>query len=375
MTAPVQTSAQLVTDSRLKAFRLCKRKHFYAYELGRRPIVDAEALRFGSLWHAGLEGWWSWWRDIKPPEGPGAVETALAAIRRYAEGLPDDAGVDEWDLARAEALLLGYHERWALAMWDWEVLAVEERFEAPLVNPVSGQPSRTFRLGGKIDALARHRETSEVWLVEHKTAGGDISPASDYWPRLRIDGQVSMYYVGAEALGHRVAGCLYDVVRKPQLRPLLATPESERKMTQGKKCKVCKGAGTDAGTNLSPCDECRGSGWAEAPRLYANQRAEDETLDEYKARLQADIAADPNAYFQRAELVRLETDLEEHRRDVWITARHLRDCQLAEAWPRNPDACTQFNRRCPYFDTCTGAASIEDDGLYRNTVQHEELAR
>ena len=35
---------------------------------------------------------------------------------------------------------------------------------------------------------------------------------------------------GAAALGHDVAGCLYDVICKPGLRPLKATPVEARKL-------------------------------------------------------------------------------------------------------------------------------------------------
>ena len=43
-----------------------------------------------------------------------------------------------------------------------------------------------------------------------------------------IDGQVSGYYVGASTLGYEVDVCLYDVIRKPTIRPYKATPEESR---------------------------------------------------------------------------------------------------------------------------------------------------
>jgi hypothetical protein len=57
------------------------------------------------------------------------------------------------DVVRAEELLRGYHVRWAGESYD--VLAVEATFSAPLVNPDSRAPSKTWSLGGKIDAIAR----------------------------------------------------------------------------------------------------------------------------------------------------------------------------------------------------------------------------
>lgn len=51
----------VVTNSRIRCFQTCRRKHYYEYELGieRQDEEEREALYFGSLWHAGLNCWWS----------------------------------------------------------------------------------------------------------------------------------------------------------------------------------------------------------------------------------------------------------------------------------------------------------------------------
>jgi hypothetical protein len=53
-------SKQLLTNSRIRTFQTCRRKHFYEYELGieRQDEEEREALFFGSLIHVGLEAWW-----------------------------------------------------------------------------------------------------------------------------------------------------------------------------------------------------------------------------------------------------------------------------------------------------------------------------
>ena len=42
-----------LTNSRIKCFQLCQRKHYYQYVLSikRREEEDSDALVFGSLWH------------------------------------------------------------------------------------------------------------------------------------------------------------------------------------------------------------------------------------------------------------------------------------------------------------------------------------
>ena len=51
----------LLTNSRIRCFQTCRRKHHYEYELGieRQDEEEREALFFGNVWHAGLAAWWS----------------------------------------------------------------------------------------------------------------------------------------------------------------------------------------------------------------------------------------------------------------------------------------------------------------------------
>ena len=50
----------VLTNSRLKSFRTCHRKHFYEYEMGIERVdeEEAEALLFGNVMHAAQEAWW-----------------------------------------------------------------------------------------------------------------------------------------------------------------------------------------------------------------------------------------------------------------------------------------------------------------------------
>lgn len=321
--------SRVLTTSRLKCYRRCPREERFAYQLGYRPIIEAEAIRFGTLIHRALEAWWK-----------ATGDRLAAALAVLAAALAE--GSDPFDIAKARALMKGYHARWIDE--PYEVLAVEVEFQAPLVNPQTGAPSKTWTLGGKIDAIVRDLRDGRVLIVEHKTCSEDISAGSDYWKRLRLDAQVGTYFVGAKALGHDVTGCLYDVIAKPGLRPLKATPVESRKYTK-------------------------------AGALYAGQRDRDETPEEYEGRVFADIFASPEDYYARGEVTRLEQDLREFAFDAWQLGRQIREAELAERYPRNPDACVRFGRTCPYFPVCSGAASLEDASLFRRLEHvHAELA-
>lgn len=320
--------SRLITSSRLKDARACDRLHELKFFRGYRSAgEEAAALRFGSLIHKGLEAWWR-----AKMAGLSDDECLVAMLAAVAVG-------DVWDVVKATELLRGYHCRWKDEAF--EVLAVEVEFRAPLVNPETGASSRTWELAGKLDVVVRLH--GRALLMEHKTSSEDIRPGSEYWRRLRMDGQISIYYTGARACGFDVEGCIYDVIGKPGIRPLKATPEASRKYT-------AKGA------------------------LYANQRESDETPDEYRARLIQNITDDPAGYYARGEVVRLEAEMQDAMHDVWQTAQQIREGERLGRFPRNPDACSRFGRTCDFFDACSGEASLDDTSLFvKVTNVHPEL--
>ena len=57
----------VLTNSRIGCFQLCRKKHYYQYELGieRLEEEDAESLYFGTLWHSAQAAWWDAIRTIQ----------------------------------------------------------------------------------------------------------------------------------------------------------------------------------------------------------------------------------------------------------------------------------------------------------------------
>ena len=194
-----RVSLRVLTNSEIKTFRRCPREHHYAYRLGYRPVVDAQPLRFGTLWHAMQERWW--------------VDRNLEATLAVTTG-----DVDAFDLAHARALMRGYHARWADE--PIETIAIEAPFETELVNPDTGAKSRSFRIAGKVDGIVRIN--GHVCLTERKTTSQPLDAGGTYWRALVLDGQISTYLDGARSLGHDVESVMYDVVRKVAIRPLEA---------------------------------------------------------------------------------------------------------------------------------------------------------
>jgi hypothetical protein len=313
----------------MRSWHACERLHYYQYQLNRRAIDAGEQVAYGTAVHAGLEAWWGWYQH---PTADTPLLAAMAALRPSG---------DDWLDARVELTLSAYDLRWRASMEGVEVLGVEVEFRAPIRTRMR-RKMKGLMLGGKIDALIRI--AGKVWIVEHKTTGSDISPGATYWQRLRMDPQISVYFAGARALGYEPEGCLYDVIQRIDYKPFLATPEDQRKYTK-------------------------------AGALYANQRAEDESMLDYRLRLTSRIADTPSAWFARAEVIRLEEELRSSEDDVRATALAIRDAQARQYHVRNPDACHRYGRPCAYYPVCSGDASIEDPTRYQQTDQHPELKK
>lgn len=164
--------------------------------------------------------------------------------------------------------------------------------------------SDEITIQGEIDAIGTDANGERV-AIEWKTSSNDLSAGGEYWQRIMlIDPQVSTYLAALRELG--ISRLVYDVLRKPALR-------------QSKK----------------------------------------ETADEFHVRVLEAIAAEPERYYQRATIVRLDADHDDFVRDVRGTVRLM---QVGE-YPRNPGSCFLY-RRCEYFDVCTGRISINDDAVY-----------
>ncbi len=339
----------VLTNSSITTFRRCPREYYFKYVLNRKARHKSDALKFGTLFHLGLNAWWTC-------EGS-AVSKLADAIYAVRVG-PQGDGTDPFELVKAECLLAGYSARWFDS--DLKTIAVEKNFRTPLIEDEYDHPygpvSHGYDLAGSIDAIAQSkgevsRREPSLHIIEHKTTSSDISVGSDYWRHVvALDSQISTYEAAAKAMGFDVRDTIYDVIRKPELQPLKATPEESKKYTKP--------------TKLEPI-----------PRLYATQREDDESPEEYRERLTKDIIARPDWYFARKTIVRLDHDNEEHARDVVQTAEMIRHAEHRDAWPRSPHACERFRRLCDFFPVCSGESSIDDGTRYQTkTKQHEELS-
>lgn len=310
---------RVITNSLRTCYQECNRMAYFRYILERVATSDHEALVLGCGIHDWLDAWWT----AKPD--------------------PKSAFSDPYVQAKYNAMTRGYLFRWS----EWylaSVKSVQSEVEhiVPLINPDTGAPSTYWCVGVKLDKLAVI--DGGLYIVEHKTSR---DTSNGYFERLRMDSQISTYdaVVRQLKLERPLAGVLYDVLRKTQLKPLLATPIESRKYTKD-------------------------------GRLHATQRDSDETPEQYEARCLSAAGEAPEEYYQHYTVVRLENEVKEAARNLWFVSASIRESINSNRWPQNPKSCrSEFGYFCDYWPVCSGRASINDSTLYEYRRAHSELSK
>ncbi len=334
MELPVLKGSSVLTHSRFECFKACPRMHYLRYELGvRRDDVDRK-LRIGQNVHLGLE---------LLDKGISLEDVCEQIRSNYAEIPPwvDDKADWEEECEICIRLLCGHH--WRYEADTLECVASELQFEIPILNPATEYASTIWMLAGKIDRIVKLPD-GRLAVQEYKTCQEDLSQDSDYWRRLRIDQQISLYVLAARALDYAIDTVLYDVIRKPTLQRYRTTPLENRKYTKD-------------------------------GRLYANQRERDETPEEYGDRITQDMGKRPDFYFARMEIPRLDQDLEEFRWELWQQQQAIRESQKSGRWFRNTSRCFK-PYTCEFVDICLNAVDPTNglpNGFVRSETIHPEL--
>lgn len=328
---------QRLTNSRMYAARKCLRFHYYRYELGLARPETAKPLRMGSAVHLGLELW---------RKGATQDEAILAACADYETVPAWVSDVDDWHTERevVAVLLAGYMWHWGPSD-DFEFIDVEAEFNMPLTNPDTTGTSRTFELAGKIDGIVR-ATIGRLYVYELKTTSYDLSAESEYWQRLRTNPQNGTYTIGARHLGHDVDGVLYDVIRKPTIRPR-AIP-----ILDDDGNKIVLDAAGDRVFNKTGKPRQTGG-----PEMTLQSRRE--SPEEYGARLLQDIQTRPEFYFARREIPTLADDVNELQHELWQQGQLILNCQNKNIWFKNVTNITCPH--CEYSSLCYNNITVDPE--------------
>lgn len=346
--------------SSCQAFLTCPRLYYWQYEIGWRPDRTAAPLRMGSAVHLGI--------DLLA-RGTTIQNTMDCIAETYGQEIEQayarssaEAAALELERETVACLVAGYAAAWGDS--QLRITESERTFDVPIVNPATGAASRTFRQVGKRDRLAVLPD-GRLSLLETKTVGVDIAPDSDYWRLLAINHQVTAYILAARAEGHDVSAVIYDVIRKPTIRPTDVALTDE----QGLKI-VLDAAGNRV---LTAQGKVRQTGDSEKGYTLQTRPM---TPAEWAEKLSADIAERPGYYYQRREIGRLDADIEEYRQELWQIAVRIRESRNAGHWFRNSGACKRYSRLCDYYPLCSGQVDISNGvpaGFRQAVNVHEEL--
>lgn len=330
-------SKELLTHSRQAAFKSCRKKHYYSYELGLRRIEEARALRMGSAFHAGIE---------QLGHGKG-VRAACEAVRAYYTHCPDHFNAYDWAIECETILRLvcAYEWRWNGAAIQY--VKTEFAFQLPMINPETGKSTPIFDLAGKIDGIVR-LEDGRLAVKETKTMSEDIGPDSAVWRRLRMDLQISLYIHAARRMGFAVDTVLYDVVRKPAIAP---TPVP---LLDDDGLKIVRDAAGERVRNTTGKKEWRQTGDNDKGYILQTRPMR---VEEWGAKLTDDIVSRPDFYFARVEIPRMDQDIEEAQAELWDVQQAIREAQRSGRWYRTVDRNTC--PYCSYFNICSTNQQVQ----------------
>lgn len=184
-------------NSGREAFASCPRKYFLSCICGLRPLRGDNALRYGSTWHAIMEGYYS------------AVKVGASFSEAVSQGLAygkaiwelETAVHPEWEEdyrtldAAGEALLCYLDEFRQADIASLEVKATEQSFYVEITDGLG--------FFGKIDMRAQL--DGIPFVVEHKTTGKSIVLVAEQLNRLA---QIMGYVFAAREMGLEAQGCL-----------------------------------------------------------------------------------------------------------------------------------------------------------------------
>lgn len=187
-------SADTFSQSKIKAFRRCRKIYDYKYNQGltRRtaPATLSRGVTFHEMLDAPVMG-----KDWREP---------LERYRQEYQGLWSDETENYSSPEELESLYLRYHKHWANDGLDYRGLS-----EIPIETTHRG-----IKFKGIIDKLPRD-QMGRIWLMDHKTH--KILPDED---ARFSDIQTVLYYWALREEGEQVDGILWDYIRtKPPAVP------------------------------------------------------------------------------------------------------------------------------------------------------------
>ena len=386
----------ILSASSISNFKACPVRFRNAYVYGIRPIEDKESQRVGTFWHTILEVaslvpgsdcscvlTEDKMIDVECPicEATGIVpndiiEAVTRVLNKAYEGIefadPTTKEIERVTLLHA---LAGY--RWHYGEQSEPVIAREQYFDLPLLNPQTGHPVPDVFIKGRIDKLIEI--ANGIAVKEHKSTSKSIDPDSTYWGHLNLDTQTTMYVYAARRMQQLdmedawsqgmcddtplINIVKYDVYHKPTIKP--------KKLTQGESKKfVADGMYCGQKFEIIPYDTSEAGG---GPGVVINDIPAEiepgakegtfairETPDMFGARLLKDITERPEFYFRCIELSRTDAELKAFEQELYDIAKNMQYMIRSGQFYTNENQC-EATFRCDYIGSCYNRETVDQD--------------
>ena len=258
----------------------------------------------------------------------------------------------------ARAILIGYEARWGDA--EWTSIAVEEPFEVPIINP-ENLAEHEYPLVGVIDTRVKGYGYNNV-MMEHKTTKTDFSrPDTHYFDKLPHDQQLSIYSIAALANGDPIDGTIYDVIRRPSIRP--------KKIPRGSVAAVHDDEERGTAAEIIVSGTYWGQRCTVETEVHVTENI-DKTIQEnnelFGLRVLYNCLEKPNNHYHRTDLIkrRGEVLLEETVPALWYIAEEISDARREGNLSRfyqNSGSCYSFSTPCEFLGLCQGVLDIDSD--------------
>lgn len=287
-----------ISPSRARCYLACPRRYQWRYVRGITAIEeDAAPRRYGRLFHQAL-----------------CAQSAG----------PLDLIEDEWERSAAKLLFEAYLD----APKPYRITHRELHVETEHVH-------------GWVDAIAEDQD-GVLWVLDYKTRGHAVSlePDSQAWEGLELDLQMTAYIAAARAQGIPVAGAIYEVVKRPSAQP------------QAVKTKAHLQAALIDYAKSAPAE------WLAAALEAANTPGRvtlRECLPMMLDRLAEDMVANPDRWWARRKVHRIEADLAFGVSSMRQTRQMIALAEASGCFPLNPSSC-RVPFPCEYAALCERAA-------------------
>lgn len=206
---------KIILDNTKRAtFRNCKRKYYWNDVEGLKPDTGSTALRYGSTWHAFMEGYYTYIAN----SGWDQKELGISHAMEYGKAKWDKESAKQTfypDYRTFEACaqaFLQYISFYAQDEQFIKVIATERKFECPILLETEEEkrlygdlPPITFT--GRLDLQLEMNGAK--WLTDFKTTG---QPLSIQASRLNKSTQLMGYtFAGRRVLDFSPDGCLVSM--------------------------------------------------------------------------------------------------------------------------------------------------------------------